>query len=88
MTDAGQRRWIAEATRVAIRPLRMSDGDALHGVFGDAEVMRYSDGTHTRQWVDRWVRDYVDDHYDAWGFGMWAVQLPKASLMIRVVQSA
>jgi ribosomal-protein-alanine N-acetyltransferase len=73
MTDAGQR-WIAETTRVAIRPLRMSDGDALHRVFGDAEVMRYSDGPHTRQWVDQWVRDYVDNHYDAWGFGMWAVE--------------
>jgi RimJ/RimL family protein N-acetyltransferase len=73
MTYAGHR-WIAEISRVTIRCLRMSDGDAMHRIFGDAEVMRYGDGTHTREWVDQWLRDYIEHHYAAWGFGMWSIE--------------
>jgi hypothetical protein len=64
---------VTEAERVIIRHLRLDDGDAMHHIFGDAEVMRYGDGPKTRPWVDRWLHDYIDDHYKNWGFGMWAV---------------
>ena len=73
MNPVGQKTVVA-TRRVIIRHLRVADGDAMYCIFGDAEVMRYGEGTKTPQWVDQWVRDYVDDHYDAWGFGMWAVE--------------
>jgi len=72
MNDFG-RRPVAEAEHVIIRHLRIDDGDALYHIFGDAQVMRYSDGPKTRQWVGGWLHDYIDDHYKDWGFGMWAV---------------
>src|SRR5438067_2365060 len=35
---------IAETSRLVLRQFRLSDGEAIDGVFGDAEVMRYGDG--------------------------------------------
>jgi ribosomal-protein-alanine N-acetyltransferase len=32
-----------KTTRMTLRPMRVSDGDALHAVWGDAEAMRYWD---------------------------------------------
>jgi len=64
---------VVDAARVNLRRLRIEDGGAMYRIFGDAEVMRYSDGTKTRQWVDQWLHEYIDDHYRDWGFGMWAV---------------
>jgi ribosomal-protein-alanine N-acetyltransferase len=72
MNAAGQKP-VTESERLIIRQLRIDDGHAMYGIFGDAQVMRYSDGPKTRQWVDGWLREHVDDHYKDWGFGMWAV---------------
>lgn len=64
---------IAETHRLVLRHLRPADGDALDRVFGDPEVMRFGDGVRPPEWVRQWIRDYVDDHYRQWDFGMWAV---------------
>src|SRR5260221_4891603 len=72
MNDFG-RRPVTETERVIIRHLRIDDGDAMYHIFGDAQVMRYSDGPKKRQWVDGWLHEYIDVHYKDWGFGMWAV---------------
>jgi len=73
MSNAAQN-CIARTKRLLIRPLRVNDEDALCRVFGDAQVMRYSDGVQARPWVREWLRTQVEHHYAAWGFGMWAVQ--------------
>jgi RimJ/RimL family protein N-acetyltransferase len=63
---------IVRSQHLIVRQLCATDGEAMDRVFGDGEVMRFSDGTKTpaqvRQWVDQW-----DDLYRRWGFGMWAV---------------
>jgi len=59
---------VTEARRVIIRHLHIDDGDAMHRIFGNAEVMRFSEGTKTRQWVNKWLRDYINGYYHDWGF--------------------
>src|SRR5437667_7416691 len=44
----------------------------MDGVFGDSEVMRFSDGTKTPAQVRQWIAQWIDDLYHQWGFGMWA----------------
>lgn len=64
---------VAETSRLIIRQLRPSDGEAMDAVFGDAEVMRYGDGVRRPEWVRSWIAGWVNEYYPRWGFGMWAV---------------
>jgi ribosomal-protein-alanine N-acetyltransferase len=69
---------IAETDRLILRHLLTTDGEALDHIFGDPQVMLYGDGVQSPQWVREWLRGYIENHYEAWGFGIWAVVL-KAS---------
>ncbi len=42
-------------------------------VFGDPEVMRFGRGPRPREWVQQWLRGCLEDYYQKWGFGLWAV---------------
>ena len=64
---------IAETERLILRHLHVVDGEAMDRVFGDAEVMRYGHGVQTPEWVRRWLRGCLEDYYQKWGFGLWAV---------------
>jgi RimJ/RimL family protein N-acetyltransferase len=64
---------IAEAQRVFLRPFHIADLDAMAEVFGDPEVMRFGPGPQPREWVQRWLRGCLEDYYQKWGFGLWAV---------------
>ena len=64
---------IAETQRLVLRHFHVADGDAMDRVFGDAEVMRYGPGVQTPDWVRKWLRACLEDYYQKWGFGLWAV---------------
>src|SRR5262245_48741176 len=64
---------IAEAQRVFLRHFHVADLDAMAGVFGDPEVMRFGPGPQSRDWVQRWLRGCLEDYYQKWRFGLWAV---------------
>ena len=64
---------IARTTHLFLRQLRVTDGEAMDRIFGDSEVMRFSDGTKTPRQVRQWVNQWIDDLYHRWGFGMWAL---------------
>ncbi len=42
-------------------------------LFGDPEVMKYSDGVKSPQWVDAWIARWIDELYPTWRFGMWPI---------------
>ncbi len=42
-------------------------------VFCDPEVMRFSDGAKTREWIHDWLRTCLERYYQTWGFGPYAV---------------
>ena len=41
-------------------------------IFCDPEVMRFSDGVKTKEWVQTWLKTCVE-WYQTWGFGPYAV---------------
>lgn len=61
-----------DTDRMRLRLLREDDADALDGVFGDAEVMRFGSGVQSREAVSAWLQAQLA-HYTAHGFGPWAV---------------
>lgn len=73
---------IAKTPRLIIRQFHPGDGEAMDRVFGDPEVMRYGDGVRTPQWVRSWIVGWVDEHYQRWGFGSWAVVEKSTSAVI------
>jgi hypothetical protein len=67
---------VAETERVVLRHFHVADLDAMAGVFADPEVMRFGPGPQPRDWVQRWLQGCLEDYYQKWGFGLWAV-VPK-----------
>lgn len=63
---------ISETDRLILRHFHIRDLDALAGVFGDAEVMRFGPGPQDTAWVQEWLRACLAN-YQAWGFGPYAV---------------
>jgi [ribosomal protein S5]-alanine N-acetyltransferase len=72
---------IVQTPRLVLREFEPGDGEAMHRVFGDREVMRYSDGVRSPQWVRAWIEGWIDERYRQWGFGVWAV-LEKPTLAV------
>jgi hypothetical protein len=61
---------IARTQYLILRQLCVTDDEAMDGVFGDSEVMRFSDGTKTPAQVRQWIAQWIDDLYHQWGFEM------------------
>jgi RimJ/RimL family protein N-acetyltransferase len=64
---------IVEGQRLFLRHFHVADLDAMADLFGDPEVMRFGPGPQSRDWVQRWLRGCLEDYYQKWGFGLWAV---------------
>ena len=64
---------IIETERLFLRHFHILDSEAMQRVFGDAEVMRFGPGIQTTQWIHDWLRGCLENYYQTWGFGPWAV---------------
>jgi RimJ/RimL family protein N-acetyltransferase len=64
---------IAEAQRLFLRHFHIGDLDAMAEVFGDPEVMKFGPGPQSRDWVQKWLRGCLEDYYQKWGYGLWAI---------------
>lgn len=73
---------IAETPRLVLRQFHLDDGAAMDHVFGDPEVMRYSEGVRPPPWVRSWIAGWINEHYLRWGFGAWAVLDKGTSVVI------
>src|ERR1043165_1050819 len=58
--------------RLLLRHFHVRDEDAISHVFGDPEVMRFSEGVKTKEWAQAWLRQCLD-WYRLWGFGPYAI---------------
>jgi hypothetical protein len=63
---------ILETGRLLLRHFHAFDADAMQGVFGDADVMKFGPGVHPVEWVRDWIHG-CQDNYQRLGFGPWAV---------------
>lgn len=60
--------------RLTIRPYVASDLDALHAIYGDAEVMRWIDGDYSTRAATRAALDEHIARHELDGFAFWAVE--------------
>ncbi|HJQ13678.1 MAG TPA: GNAT family N-acetyltransferase [Anaerolineales bacterium] len=65
--------YIASTERLILRHFHILDAEAMCQVFCDPEVMRFSDGVQTKEWVRDWLHTCLAHHYETWGFGPYAV---------------
>jgi len=68
--------------RLFLRHFHVLDSEPIYQVFGDAEVMRFSDGTKTQEWVQIWLRTCLERYYQTWGFGPHAVVEKRSHVVI------
>jgi len=64
---------IAETERLILRHFHIVDAEAMDRVFGDAEVMKFGKGAQSPEWVRKWLCGCLEDYFQKWGFGLWAV---------------
>jgi len=66
-------RYVASTERLILRHFHILDAEAMYQVFCDPEVMRFSDGVQTKEWVQDWLRTCLERYYQTWGFGPYAL---------------
>ena len=72
-----------ETPRLLIRRLRLSDEQAMHNVFGDPLVMRYSDqGPMSPDWIRNWLERCLEDYERDPEIGPWALDVKKPGATI------
>ncbi len=64
--------FILTTERLFLRYFQITDAEAMYGVFGDEEVMHFSDGVQTKQWVQNWLQKQIKNYQDQ-GLGPYAV---------------
>ena len=63
-----------ETERLRLRPLTMSDGDALYALQRNGEMMRYFGGPYQREQTDTWLEWHVA-MWQQEGYSHWAAEL-------------
>ena len=63
---------IAEGERIFLRHLHIADVENMCAVWGDSEAMRFG---QSREKVEQMIKGCLEDYYQKWGFGLWAVVL-------------
>ena len=70
-----------ETERLRLRPLAMSDGDALHPLQRDGEMMRYFGGPYRREQTDTWLEWHVA-MWEQEGYSHWAAELKEEGIFV------
>jgi [ribosomal protein S5]-alanine N-acetyltransferase len=65
--------FLLTTERLFLRHFHMRDAEPMARVFGDPEVMRFSEGVRTKEWIQNWLRTCLEHYYPACGFGPYAV---------------
>jgi [ribosomal protein S5]-alanine N-acetyltransferase len=64
---------ITETERIILRHFHIADGEAMAELFADPEVMQFGPGPQPLEWVHQWLEGCLEDYFQKWGFGIWAV---------------
>lgn len=81
MEDTWHTRRMLNTARLDLRPLEMSDLDALHTVLGDPIAMTAYKRSFTRDESAEWIANQLR-RYETDGFGLWAVELRETGAFI------
>src|SRR5690348_2627594 len=67
--------------RICLRQWRDEDRESFAAMNSDAKVMEFFRGRLSRAQSDAMV-DHIERHFDAHGFGLWAIEVPGVSPFI------
>ena len=70
---------VVETERLIVRNFETSDLDALAALFGSPDVMRFSDGVKSIQWVQDWLSQCIEKPDPNIGAAPWAVDEKNSS---------
>jgi RimJ/RimL family protein N-acetyltransferase len=70
-----------ETPRLRLRPLTINDTDALFGIWGDAETMKFYPAPYLREEVVALIEKQLQ-RYAAHGTGLWALELKETGAVI------
>ena len=62
-----------ETARFRLRPLRLTDAEALNRIQSDADHMRYYPHPFSMEETVGWIWRNLE-RYDAFGYGLWAIE--------------
>ncbi len=76
--------WIiAETKRLIIREQVLSDIDSLYEIYDDSEALKYVEDLYKdRKDEEKYLRDYIDNQYRFYEFGLWALILKETGELI------
>lgn len=58
--------------RLVLRHFQIMDCEPMYDIFFDPDVMRFSEGVKTKEWVQAWLLTCLE-RYQEWGFGPYAI---------------
>ena len=64
---------VAETERLILRCFNAGDAEAMEVVFCCPEVMRYSDGMQSPEWVRAWIAEMIEAKGSGLGLNTWAI---------------
>jgi len=65
--------FILPTQRLILRHFHILDCQSMVRVLGDPEVMRFSSGVKTIEETRAWIQACLEQYYQTWGFGPYAV---------------
>ena len=74
---------IAVTDRLIIREQKLSDIDSLYEIYSDEEISKYVEPLYEdRDCEIKYLKDYIDNQYRYYEYGMWAVTLKEDGTLI------
>lgn len=74
---------ILETERLSVRETTEADVDDFYGIYADPEITRYTEPLYPeRERELAYARDYIDQVYAFYGFGIWTVTLKSTGAVI------
>src|SRR5689334_280816 len=64
--------FLLSTKRLFLRYFQLQDAAPMNRIFCDADVMRFSDGIKTEEWVRTWLGSCLE-RYETWGYGPYAI---------------
>lgn len=80
-TLPGEKKLILETERLILREYTMDDFDALYTILSDPVTMQHYPAPYDANGTRRWLQ-WSMDHYQKYGFGLWAMELKETGQFI------
>ncbi|MFP3155269.1 GNAT family N-acetyltransferase [Lachnospiraceae bacterium ZAX-1] len=64
---------ISQTSRCTLREMTLEDLEDLYAIYQDKDITRYMENLYEREKEERYTKNYIEQIYHFYGFGMWIV---------------